>query len=166
VPARLRDHKNERLTNCSLRIVAKANVPLQLEPRDWSRAGSHLCRVSARLASHAVKREIVEPVLLAGLAQSRKALLGSCNVTKQIANGCYPLDESDTHAIYEAARNEDHSVDCTDGETSLLRSCIKPRLIPMAGIDPGEEKRAKEQDLGREEQPHPSDCCFRLMRRA
>ena len=54
------------------------------------------------------------------------------------------LDEGDTRAIYEAADHQNHGVDRADCEIGLLGAGIEPSLVPVPGIDPGQEKRAEE----------------------
>jgi hypothetical protein len=73
------------------------------------------------------------------------------------------FDEGDTRAEDETASQQDHGVDHSNREIGLSRGRIEPSLVPVAGIDPGQEKRAEEQHLGRQKQPHPGDGRLRLM---
>ena len=77
--------------------------------------------------------------------------------------GIARLDERETRAEDETASQKDHGVDRSDREIGLPRARVESRLIPIAGIDPSQEKGAKEQHLGRQKQPHPGNCRLLLV---
>jgi hypothetical protein len=77
--------------------------------------------------------------------------------------GIARLDERETRAEDETASQQDHGVDRSDREIGLPRARVESCLIPMAGIDPSQEKGAKEQHLGRQKQPHPGNCRLLLV---
>jgi hypothetical protein len=76
------------------------------------------------------------------------------------------FDEDDTGAVDKTACQQNDGVGRPDRKIGLLCARIETDLVPVAGIDPGQEQGAEKQYLRCKEEPHPGNRRLGLVSRA